>query len=317
MGGGSWSSDFYRHREAERVRSGGVTFAYDAANATKSHTERHVHADLSPNGVAFRESRDSDEHPETNPVAVFFDITGSMRDIPKVLQQKLPSLMDTLNSSGYLKGPQVFFGAVGDATCDRGSLQVGQFESDNRVNAAFEKMWLEGGGGGSCEESYQNAMYFAARHMELDCLSKRKKKGYLFLIGDEMAYRRVSAREINTLMGANTLQDDIPIESLMAELREKFHVYMIIPTTASHGNDPRVQNFWRNLLGQNVILSDDIEHICEVIAMAVGLNEGVSLEQMGKDLQGHGSTETSVTRASRALTALTADRSDAPRHLRL
>ena len=37
-------------------------------------------------------------------------------------------------------------------------------------------------------ESYELAMYFMARHTALDCHEKRGKRGYLFIIGDEMAY---------------------------------------------------------------------------------------------------------------------------------
>lgn len=317
MGSGSWSSEFYRDREAERKRSGRATFAYNAVNATRPHSERTVHADLDPKGVVIRESRDNEDHPDSNAVAVFFDVTGSMGAIPQVLQQKLPSLMDTLNDSGYLKDPQVFFGAVGDSTCDRGPLQVGQFESDNRVNTAFENMWIESGGGGSCEESYQNALYFAARHMDLDCKNKRDRKGYLFLIGDEMPYRHVSAREINRLMGDNTLQSDIPLEEIVKEAQAKFHVYMIIPTTASHGNDPRVQDIWKKLLGQNVIFTSSIENICEIITMAVALNEGIPFDQVTQDLQKHGSTEVAVRGASSAFASALAESGSAPRSLRL
>lgn len=317
MGGGNWSSDFYRDREAERVRSGRAAFTYDADLASKSHAERKVHEDLDPKTAALRESRDSDDHPESNAVAVFFDVTGSMRDIPRVLQQKLPNLMDTLNSGGYLKDPQVFFGAVGDSVSDKGPLQVGQFESDNRVNAAFEKMWLEGGGGGTMQESYQNALYYAARHMDLDCCTKRNKKGYLFLIGDELPYDSVRAREINRLMGDNTLQDDIPLADILAEAQAKFNVYMIIPTFAAHGRDPRVQDTWRRLLGQNVIFTDSIDNICEIIAMAVGLNEGVSLDQIQTDLQGNGSVSTAVSHASAAFTPAVFNSAGAPRNLRL
>lgn len=317
MGGGAWSSDFYRDQEEVRKRSGRATFAHHADMSSKPIEQRTVHASLSPQGVAFRESRDSDEHPESNAVAVFFDVTGSMGGIPKILQEKLPSLMDTLNAGGYITDPQVFFGAVGDSVSDRGPLQVGQFESDNRVNAAFENMWLEGNGGGSGEESYQNALFFAARHMELDCLQKRNKKGYLFLIGDEMPYDSVRAHEINGLMGDGTLQANIPLETILAEAQAKFEVYMIIPTNTFHGKDSRVQAKWKSLLGERVLITDNIESICEIIAMAVGVNEGVNFEKAREDLQKHGSTENAINRAAASLVSLAATSGNAPRSMRL
>jgi hypothetical protein len=317
MGGGSWSTEFYRDREEERRRSGASAFAYNAKVSTSSRSEQKTHANLDPMGVVCRESLDSEDHPESNAIAVFFDVTGSMRDIPALLQQKLPNLMDTLNNSGYIKDPQVFFGAVGDSVTDRGSLQVGQFESDNRVTTAFENMWLEGGGGGTSEESYQNAMYFAARHMALDCVTKRNKKGYLFLIGDEMPYMTVRQVEINRLMGEGTLQSDIPIKALLEELQTKFNVFMIIPLEGSHGRDIRIQKVWRDLLSQNVILSDNMNDICEIITMAVGIGEGADLDKARTDLQTHGSTTAAVNRAAASLRDLAPSGSDAPRNLRL
>jgi hypothetical protein len=79
------------------------------------------------------------------------------------------------------------FGAIGDATCDRAPLQVGQFESDNRMDDDLSRILLEGGGGGQKTESYELAMYFMARHTAADCYEKRGKRGYLFIIGDELA----------------------------------------------------------------------------------------------------------------------------------
>jgi len=308
MGGGSWSTDYYQEQETVRRNSGKAAFAYNAAISTKPVSEQTVHANLNPKGVRIRESRDSEEHPESNAIMVFFDVTGSMLAIPQILREKLPNLMDTLNKGSYIPDPQVFFGAVGDSRCDRGSLQVGQFESDNRVNEAFENMWLEGGGGGNMTESYQNAMFFASRCTTLDCFEKRQKKGYLFLIGDEMYYPQVSKREIDILIGDGFLQADLPTTELVAELKEKFHVYMIIPTEgSSHGRDPRIHNAWKDLLGERVLFTDDIESICEIIAMAVGLNEGVSLDKAREDLQNHGSSAAAINRAASSLSGRTPD----------
>ena len=65
---------------------------------------------------------------------------------------------------GTPSDPQIMFGAIGDATCDRVPLQVGQFESDNRMDDDLGRIVLEGGGGGQMTESYELAMYFMARH---------------------------------------------------------------------------------------------------------------------------------------------------------
>ncbi len=133
-----------------------------------------------------------------------------MRDVPRQLQQKLPQLLGLLLRKGYADDPQILFGAIGDATCDRAPLQVGQFESDNRMDDDLSRILLEGGGGGQKTESYELAMYFMARHTVTDCYAKRGKRGYLFLIGDEMAYPRVKRAEVAAVIGDGP-QADIPL----------------------------------------------------------------------------------------------------------
>jgi len=48
--------------------------------------------------------------------AVLFDVTGSMGQVPRALQQKLPQLLGLLLRQGYVEHPQILFGAIGDAT---------------------------------------------------------------------------------------------------------------------------------------------------------------------------------------------------------
>src|SRR5207248_11612586 len=111
---------------------------------------------------------DSDAHPTSRAVAVLFDVTGSMRTVPKILQANLPRLMNLLIRKGYLDHPQILVGAVGDATCDRAPLQVGQFESGIEIEEDLAKLYLEGGGGPSITESYELALSFLAHHTSLD-----------------------------------------------------------------------------------------------------------------------------------------------------
>jgi hypothetical protein len=273
MGSGIWSTNVYDAAASYRAATGASAFAYSDGGATS------VHEDLDPFGVTVRESRDSDEHPESLALAVLFDVTGSMRTVPRTLQSKLPDLLALLMRKGYVEHPQILFGAVGDATCDRAPLQVGQFESDNRMDDDLGRILLEGGGGGQMTESYELAMYFMARHTAMDCLDKRGKRGYLFLIGDELAYPKVKAREISKIIGGEP-SEDIPFASIVAELKRRFEVYFIIPEGTFHSGDERLAEFWGDHLGQNVIRLDDLDAVCETIALTVGLAEdAVDLEE--------------------------------------
>ena len=266
MGSGRWSTNVYDAAARFRAATGASAFAYSDGGATR------VHPALDPNGVTARESRDSAEHPDSVAIAVLFDVTGSMREVPRTLQGKLPQLLGLLLRKGYVGHPQVMFGAIGDATCDRAPLQVGQFESDNRMDEDLSRILLEGGGGGQKTESYELAMYFMARHIAADCYEKRGKRGYLFLIGDEMAYPRVKATEARAVIG-DGLQADLPLTALMAEVTRRWDTYYILPAGASYVGDTEVLGFWRSLLGQNVIELADLDAVCETIALTVGLGE--------------------------------------------
>ncbi len=191
MGTTYWSDDDYRERAAFLRRAGKGAFEYHDFTMRRPERERQVHEKMNPYGVAARESRDSAAHPESRAVAVLFDVTGSMGSVPRIVQENLCQLMDLLLDKNYLAHPQILIGGIGDATCDGAPLQIGQFESGIEIDQDLAKLWLEGGGGGQKTESYELAMYFMARHTAIDCLEKRGRRGYLFLIGDEMPYRFV------------------------------------------------------------------------------------------------------------------------------
>ncbi|WP_406311583.1 hypothetical protein OHA77_22950 [Streptosporangium sp. NBC_01639] len=288
MGSGNWSTDVYAAAASYRAAKGTSAFAYSDSGA------RAVHDDLNPYGVPARESRDSAEHPATVAVAVLFDVTGSMRGVPRTLQAKLPDLLGLLLRKGYATDPQVLFGAIGDATCDRAPLQIGQFESDNRMDEDLGRVLLEGGGGGQKSESYELAMYFMARHTTLDCFEKRGRRGYLFIIGDELPYPKVKRREVGKVIG-DRLGRDIAIKDIIAELTRKYDVYYILPAGASYAGDRQVLDAWRGLLGQNVLELDDLNAVCETIALTVGLGEdAISLDEGLSDLDELGSSAGTV-----------------------
>lgn len=311
MGSGIWTSDVYEEYERLRALRGESAFAYDATLRKRPRNEWAVHPALDPQwrntrGERVRESRDSDEHPTATSIAVMFDVTGSMGGIPVVLQQKLPELLGLLLRKVYVPDPQILFGAVGDATCDRVPLQVGQFESDNRMDAHLANLVLEGGGGGQDTESYELAMYFLARHTVTDMWAKRRKPGYAFFIGDECAYGKVKRAEVARLIG-DQLTEDIPVRQIVSELRQRYHVFYILPKGAAHGGERKMLDFWHSLLGQHVLELDDPEAVCETIALAIGLSEGViDMDEGAADLADLNAPVTAVRAARSAVANLPA-----------
>jgi hypothetical protein len=285
MGGTYWSDEGYRQRAEFLRRAGRGAFEYHEALARMPQSQRRTHEKMTPYGVKCRESRDSAAHPESRAVAVLFDVTGSMGRVPRILQENLCQLMNLLLDKGYLADPQIMIGGIGDATCDRAPLQVGQFESGIEIDEDLAKLWLEGGGGGQQTESYELAMYFMARKTAIDCLEKRRQRGYLFLIGDEMPYRYVRRNQVASVLG-DRIDADIPVEEVIRELEAKYDTYFILPNLTSYFDDPKIYRCWTELLGDRVIRLDDPQGISDLIAAVIGMAEGVAdLARIEADLR--------------------------------
>jgi hypothetical protein len=251
--------------------------AHAALTAGRAHQagrevfrQTQCHPLMNPKGLKVRECRDSADHPDALGIVFALDVTGSMGDIPQLLaKQELPNLMKLLTACG-VADPQLLFMAIGDATSDHAALQVGQFES----TAELMDQWLtwsflEGGGGGSGEESYDLAFYVAAQHTDMDNWVKRKQKGYFFITGDELPYPAVSRHQVEALIGEK-LDEDIPLEEVIAAAAETYHLFFLIPDLARRR---RCEARWKGLLGDHAICMESPADTCSVAAAIVALTE--------------------------------------------
>jgi len=263
MGGGSYSS---MDRGVRHMAMG---------TATKSNAEnfksRSVTREMTTVGLDFRESRDSDEHPNSVAIIIALDVTGSMGSVPEhLVKHGLPTMMDEIIKAGN-PDPQVLFMGIGDHECDRSPLQVGQFESsDELLDKWLMDTYLEGGGGGNDGESYLLAWYFAARHTKIDCFEKRKKKGFLFTIGDEHNLRSVPGPVLEKLMGKGGQYGTLlEASTLLEEARKMYDVYHIHTTETSSGKREIVPETWKQLMGDHLIVVQSSDHISGIIAEIV------------------------------------------------
>ena len=290
MGQGNYSHAAHAALIADRAQAG----------HHEVFAQRGCHALMNPRGIKMRESRDSLDHPNSLAIAFALDVTGSMGDIPKTLATKeLPTFMQLLTDCG-IADPQLLFMAVGDATSDQAPLQIGQFESTAQLmDQWLTWSYLEGGGGGTGSESYELAFYMLAQHTDLDCWVKRKKRGYLFMTGDELPYPAVSRHQIEALVGQK-LDEDIPIEDVIAAAAETFHLFFLIPDLARRRNCERR---WRDLLGDNVICMEASTDTCAVAASIVALTEGAvpDLASVLQRLQAAGIPQERSAAVARAL----------------
>lgn len=234
--------------------------------------QHDCHPLMNPKGVRVRESRDSEEHPQSLGIVFALDVTGSMGNIPVLLAtRELPKFMKILTSCG-VRDAQVLFMAVGDATCDRAPLQVGQFETTAELmDQWLTRTYLEGGGGAGEQESYELGLYFLAQHTEMDCYVKRGRRGYLFMTGDENPYPVVSKHIAESVIG-DRLDDDLKLAEVVAELQKTFVPFYLIP---DQGRRARCEKTWRAVLGDHVLCMDSPELVCYVSAGALLLSEGL------------------------------------------
>jgi len=290
MGHGNYSHAAHAALVADRA----------SKSAAEVFTQRGCHALMNPHGIKVRESRDSADHPQSLGIVFALDVTGSMGDIPKLLARRdLPNFMKLLGACN-IADPQIMFMAIGDATSDNAPLQIGQFES----TAELMDQWLtwsflEGGGGGSGSESYELAFYMLAQHTDLDCWAQRGKQGYLFMTGDERPYPAVSRHQIEGLLGEK-LDEDIPIEEVIAAAAESYHLFFLIPDLHRRQN---CEERWRQLLGDHVICMESPEDTCAVAAAIVGLTEGVlpDTDAVAAALKNEGMDKSRVGAVVRAL----------------
>lgn len=285
MGLGSFNTTAYAAAATTRRLTGVDDFAYTKSLRSVPRSQWVVHDSLDPKKVAgdasplagqvVREARDSVDHPNTVPVAVWLDVTGSMAAVPPLIQAKLPDLLGNLQQKNKIDDPAILFGAVGDATCDRVPLQVGQFESDNSMDEQIRSLMLERGGGSGYQESYELAIYYMARHTVTDAWEQRNKKGYCFIIGDEQPYDEIRNDFVGDIIGAG-LQDSISITDIIKEASEKWNLYYILPSQAHGGHNQAVIGRWEELLGvDRVLLLPNTDDICDLIGDEVGKQEAL------------------------------------------
>lgn len=309
MGGGNWDVGMYSANVSAARAAGKSSFDYSDQIRAGRQTAA-VHDLLDPKrvcgptspfaGQVMREVVLSDEHPNPTPIAVVLDVTGSNFTAAQIAHSKMPQLLGLLQRKGYVEDPQLNFCAIGDAYTDRVPLQMGAFESDNRIDAQLEAMFLEGNGGGQMHETYELAAYFLARHTNLEPFEKQGRKGYVFFIGDEMPYDKIKKAHVESLIG-DKLEDNIPTAQIFAELQEKFEVFFLFQAAGAY-REQEILPAWRKLLGERALVLDDPAAVCEFIAGVLGMLEGgLDLDEATEDLLAIGADPNAVKIAGKAL----------------
>jgi len=251
MGGGTWNCDTFR------TYSKGVGRTVDNKGYTttqNAYKARCMDDALNPYGVT-RECCDSAEHPNTIPVILALDVTGSMG----AACEKTVASLNVIMTNLYKKYRDVEFliMGIGDLSYDISPVQASQFESDIRIAEQLDKLFLEKHGGGNSWESYTAAWFFGLHHTKLDCWN-RGQKGVIITMGDEQLNPYLPSDKISRFL-SDSMQADVNTPELYNEVTEKFDVFHIsiddYDCSYDYNNrDHDVDESWQ-LLGQHYSVS--------------------------------------------------------------
>ena len=284
MGGGTWTNTAFTTYTSS-VRGMSVdAFTCSNLNAQEIYTVRHLATELDPKNVV-RECCDTEEHPNTLPVVLALDVTGSMGQAASQVAKKLNDIMTDLYSK--VTDVEFMMMGIGDLAYDRAPIQATQFESDIRIAEQLDKVYFEGGGGGNAYESYTAAWYFGLYHTKLDCWN-RGKKGIIITMGDEPLNPYLPAGNLANVTG-DKLQADVDTAELYKAVTEKFDVYHLAvdDTETSYSRyQSRVQeSFGKYLDGQHLIevtLDTLAQTIVDIVANSVTENTTVTVNSNGE-----------------------------------
>lgn len=266
MGSGSFDANSYR--------------VYSTAASSKPReevfTSLSIDPGMDPKKITLRESRDSADSPQSTPLIVALDVTGSMGAIAEALaKQGIGTLFTEILARKPISDPHLMSMGIGDAKHDQFPLQVSQFEADNRAVEQLTKLYLEGGGGGNDSESYNFPWYFAANHIVHDSWEKRRRRGYLFTVGDEEAPFDLT-RDMVREFTAGTPESSQTSGEMLAQAERTFDVYHIIIAQGDYARRDvaAVLRSWTPLLGQRAIVLRDYTKLAETVVGAISIAEG-------------------------------------------
>lgn len=302
MGGGSWTTDKYNASTRAKI-STGTTFGYDSKARSSNNYTPHENLDpkiVAKNGII--ESRDSNEHPNSLPIIIGLDQTGSMGGVPRNLQKSLAGIFDLIVLRGYAEDPQISIAAYGDLKCDpaRSAVQMSNFESDNRIDENLDNLMLVGGGGNNGGET-MSGLFYMMEKVKSDAWEKRNKKGYAFFIADEISLD-LDMRDLADFTNDKEPIAPLGFADLAKKVMEKWEVYILVIDNWSAEYQQSVK-FYTEIFGQkNVLVLEDPQAVPETIAVTIGLREGtLDALSVDKDLRSIGASDSVIATTNKAV----------------
>ena len=198
MGSGTFSSSSYRDYASSMGRSYDVSSGRSSGQVFKA---RRIDKSLDPRLFQLRECANSEEHPNTIPVILALDVTGSMGEACQETAEALGTIM--MDLFGKFQDIEFCIMGIGDLAYDDAPIQMSQYESDVRIAEALDKVYMEKGGGGNGFESYTAAWYMGLHRTKLDCYDLQGRKGIIITMGDEPLNPYLPVSELNSAINGD------------------------------------------------------------------------------------------------------------------
>jgi len=261
MGSGRWTKESFVSYSAKLGRS----YAEDTGRVSgQTYKARKIDKSLDPREFTVRECVNTEEHPNTIPVILALDVTGSMGEACSETAAALGVIVSNL----YNKITDVEFCVmgIGDLAYDDAPVQMSQFESDIRIAEALDKIYMEHGGGGNRFESYTAAWYMGLKRTKLDCYDLQGRKGIIITMGDEPLNPYLPYNELNSDTNAKE-QADIETGDLYVQASEKFDIFHIAvdsPQDCYAHYKEDIEKSFGQILGSNLKVAT-INNLAQVI----------------------------------------------------
>lgn len=257
---------------------------------------------MNPKNIKKRESRDSEVNPNSRPIIIGLDVSGSMGFIAEnIAKRDLGPIMHEIVETQVVADPHLAFLAIGDAAArDVAPLQATQFESDTSIAQALQEIFIEGRGGSNDSESYTLAWYFANEKVEFDAWDKRKVKGYLFTIGDEKIPPDLTSNELKKTFGNQYISQEhevLDTKKLYEDVSKKWEIFHIVIEEGNFARRrlPDVLKSWRDVIGNRTLSLNNYKNLKDLIISAMRVNEGEDPETVIESLSAN--VQESIRRA--------------------
>ena len=286
MGHGSYTaSDWVKLKQSRGINS--------QSSVNQLFTKRQMDDKYNPRFIQYRESCDSDDSPESTPIIIGFDVTGSMGYLAEeIAKNAMNETVTQIYDKQPVTNPHILCAAFGNHG-DGAPLQVTQFEADIRVVEQLLDLWIERHGNGYSGDTF--VWYFAAKHTKIDSYLKRGKKGFLFTLGDDFCSQNLNSNTILNIFGDK--DDRYTPEELIAQASVMYEVFHIVTKPLSNS----YVDSWQKLMPGRVAVVDaaSISYLPQVITSIMQLTNGKPREEVLA--QWEGDAKTAVAKAIKTI----------------